>query len=533
MIMNNRILVIDDEENVRDTIRAMLMPRMRDTTDIDALSKKLFGRSATDRERVQPPLLPFAFEVDTAANGREGLRCVQAAVAAKRPYAALLVDMRMPGWDGLTTVQRIRAYDKQAEVVFITAYSDYAIRDIVARAGMNVSYHCKPFSAEEIQQLAIKSVYEWNKARQLEELMQATVRLREHEGEPEELLPHFLEYARNQLGAVGTLLMAPQQGGLYHVEAQMGDWPPEAQARACACAAMLAAEEAETCSFRSGCFCQHFDRFIFVALLPEEAAVPTSDVLYLFRLFTEQAQQALKHVRLIARMRSSEKQAAIGAALGMVAHDLRSPLGAIQAASAALLDAEPPDAGMVRPLIEGIQRAACESLHYIQDLLEFVRGGEPVLAFQPIPCRPLLEDLVKEKSGQAGRTHVQFEVVVDPDTVLVMDRIKIRRALLNLVNNALEALRDHPDERPPKIVLSGGVRAGSGWLAVTDNGPGLPPAVRNNLFELFVSVGKAGGTGLGLAVVKKFADAHHLDVAVDSSSEGTTFTLSGFSEGGS
>jgi two-component system, NtrC family, sensor kinase len=530
MKTNNHILVIDDEENVRDTIRAMLMPRIRDTTEIDALGEQLFGSTLAAQDGTGSPLLPFPFVVDTAANGPEGLQRVQQALAVNRPYAAIFVDMRMPGWDGLKTVQQIRAYDKQAEVIFITAYSDYAIRDIVARAGMNVSYHCKPFSSDEIQQLAIKSVYEWNKARQLEDLLQVTARLHEQADKPEDMLPLILQHAHEQLGAIGTLFAAPQAGGHWASVVQTGSWTSTTQAQACACAAAMAPDEDDTYAFQAACFCKHFDPFVFVALLAGDAVAPSSDVRYAIRLFMEQAQQALTHARLIERTRNNEKLAAIGAALSMVTHDLRSPVSAIQAASACLLEEEPPDAATTRSLIEGVHRSAQDCSYYMQDLIEFVRGGEPVLAFQPVPCRPFLDELVVEMQGRRGRLAVQFEVAMEPGIVFVMDRIKMRRVLLNLVMNAMEALRDHPVERTPCILLSGGVDADKGWLSVTDNGPGLPQAVRDRLFEFFVTVDKVGGTGLGLAIVKKFADAHQLTIVVDSSPDGTTFTLSGFAE---
>jgi two-component system, NtrC family, sensor kinase len=75
------------------------------------------------------------FIVHKASNGMEGLDMVRKAVTAGTPYAVIFLDMRMPGWDGMETAERIRKYDTKAEIIFVTAFSDSSIDDIVARAG--------------------------------------------------------------------------------------------------------------------------------------------------------------------------------------------------------------------------------------------------------------------------------------------------------------------------------------------------------------------------------------------------------------
>ncbi len=166
LAFNTRILVIDDEETIRDSFREILLPRKRSIQALEAASAGLFD----DDDNIISSSISrssslFDFELEETANGQDALVLVQKALAEDRPFAAIFVDMRMPGWDGLKTVQHIRKFDERAEIIFVTAYSDYSIDDVVEKAGSNVSYHCKPFSVEEIRQIATKAVYEWNKAR--------------------------------------------------------------------------------------------------------------------------------------------------------------------------------------------------------------------------------------------------------------------------------------------------------------------------------------------------------------------------------
>jgi signal transduction histidine kinase len=100
------------------------------------------------------------------------------------------------------------------------------------------------------------------------------------------------------------------------------------------------------------------------------------------------------------------------------------------------------------------------------------------------------------------------------------DREQLSRALVNLGRNALEAgateitISATPDE--------GGKLA----LSVRDNGPGLAPRARENLFQPFAGSARAGGTGLGLAIAREVARTHGGDIRlVETSGSGTSFVM--------
>ena len=99
---------------------------------------------------------------------------------------------------------------------------------------------------------------------------------------------------------------------------------------------------------------------------------------------------------------------------------------------------------------------------------------------------------------------------------------KLERALLNLAVNACEAAPN----REGKIAFDILATSESFEIRVSDNGPGIPAAIRSNLFDPFVSAGKPNGTGLGLAIVSKIVADHGGSIRVESTSEtGTTFLV--------
>src|SRR5687767_4989718 len=173
-VINATVLVIDDEELVRNDIEEILSPKRRnlEIDNVGLAASILFDTPIpVTGGRKRSGHAPN-FKVHKASNGMEGLEMVKKSIAEGTPYAVIFLDMRMPGWDGMETAEQIRKIDTKAEIIFVTAFSDNSIEDIVASAGQNVGFHCKPYASEEITQLATKAVTDYNKLRNLEQLIE-------------------------------------------------------------------------------------------------------------------------------------------------------------------------------------------------------------------------------------------------------------------------------------------------------------------------------------------------------------------------
>jgi signal transduction histidine kinase len=215
-----------------------------------------------------------------------------------------------------------------------------------------------------------------------------------------------------------------------------------------------------------------------------------------------------------------ERVAAVGRAANSISHDLRHHLAAVVANAEFLHEA---DKLQLNPdeVYEEIQAASKEMVELLDSLRDWARV-ERNLA----PATASMEQTVRHA---ADAVHARPEFRNHPisihatgDMAGVFDPKKIERVFLNLTVNACEALAG----RNGKITLDVSSTPEQFEIRVSDDGPGIPISIRNNLFDPFVSEGKSNGTGLGLAIVSKIVHDHGGSVSVESTSEkGTTFLV--------
>ena len=158
-----RILIVDDNRAIHDDFRKILGRNVGGPQHLNALEAELFDEAPKSSDDVAA-----SFEVSSAYQGQEALAMVTAALERDEAFAMAFVDMRMPpGWDGVTTIEKLWAIDPHLQVVICTAYSDYSWEEILARLGMNdrLLLLKKPFDTAEVCQLAAALTEKWHLAR--------------------------------------------------------------------------------------------------------------------------------------------------------------------------------------------------------------------------------------------------------------------------------------------------------------------------------------------------------------------------------
>jgi signal transduction histidine kinase len=154
----------------------------------------------------------------------------------------------------------------------------------------------------------------------------------------------------------------------------------------------------------------------------------------------------------------------------------------------------------------------------VNDLLSFTAHRQPQR--QSFLVCDLVNEVCESLGPQLEAQRIDLDIDVPPNTLLSADREMIRRALLNLVLNAIDAMPGGG-----ALVITSYENAGGFELEVADSGPGLTEEVQRRAFEPFYST-KPSGTGLGLAIVFHVAEAHGGTVtAMNCPEGGAAFTI--------
>ncbi|HVM45900.1 MAG TPA: ATP-binding protein, partial [Candidatus Thermoplasmatota archaeon] len=229
-----------------------------------------------------------------------------------------------------------------------------------------------------------------------------------------------------------------------------------------------------------------------------------------------------------SELAAREKTSALGQLVSGVAHEIRTPLtylatnlNLIQLRLERLTRALPREqAEASRMLVEQYIPSALEAAdrinHIVEDLRRFTQGKVGVRE----PAR--LDDVVSQavslfQATHHGRVEVRLDAQASP--LLRVDRLQVQQAVLNLLQNALEARpRDHA------IVVRTRQDASQATIEVADRGVGIPAEAQARIFDPFFTT-RTGGTGLGLSIVKRVVEEHRGSVEFETGPEGTTFRL--------
>lgn len=222
------------------------------------------------------------------------------------------------------------------------------------------------------------------------------------------------------------------------------------------------------------------------------------------------------------RVVDSERLAAIGRLVAMVVHDLRTPLSLVRAAASELLRDDGSDPVLREELAREVIAEAERLQRMCEELLEATRAGEGRLQLQEEDLREVVETALARIVEDASCCGVEIVTDLAAGLRMPIDEARLRRALLNLFRNALEAM---PEGGTLRVACA--AEADHVSLSIADTGTGIPEEIRERVFDPFVTAGKPGGTGLGLAIVKKVVEDHGGSVEVSKpEGGGTSFRLS-------
>ncbi len=224
-----------------------------------------------------------------------------------------------------------------------------------------------------------------------------------------------------------------------------------------------------------------------------------------------------------AALVQKERLAMLGAAVAKINHDLRNSLATAMLVHDRLADIDDPEVQKVTPRLFAAIDAA---VNLCRQTLNYVGDGVAKGERTAVDLHGLAQDVedalrmaAEGDPRQQGVFDLAWRNAIEPALTVEGDRRQLARLIENLARNAGEA-------GAKTLTLTAFRAAERVVLRVADDGPGLPPRARERLFQPFVGTARAGGTGLGLVIVRDIAKAHGGEATlVQSDATGAIFEI--------
>lgn len=209
-----------------------------------------------------------------------------------------------------------------------------------------------------------------------------------------------------------------------------------------------------------------------------------------------------------------------------IAHEVNQPLGAIVISAEAAtrwLNRDEPNLGKVQ---EGLQRIKADGVR-AAEIIRALRAlaKKQSTLFERVSLSELIRGVVHTVSEELRLKNVQINLQLQPKLVVTGDRVQLEQVVLNLLNNAIEAMLSCPAETVHKLSVITRQEDNRIKAVIQDNGPGIASDDMKRIFEPFYST-KTNGLGMGLAICASIAEAHGGTLtAFNAEPRGTSFVL--------
>jgi signal transduction histidine kinase/DNA-binding response OmpR family regulator len=433
-------------------------------------------------------------------------------VCRETRFDLALLDLRMEPLDGIRLMEELHSHQPRLPVLIMTAHGTIETAVEAVQRGA-FDYLTKPFVRDELRAKIGRALAARRWARDRERLLFVGETLASS-GVMGRILDAVAQAAVETIDAERCVVFQATEGRL-HPMASTGAPPASWSALEAAASSAMSKGGPATTTGPEG------QVLVAVPLVVERGPAgalvieaparvePTDDDLDLLALFSAQAAVAIRNTHELSRLRSGAL-AALGRMATQVAHELKNPLAGLRLYARHLEqqlegDDHPDAAGLARKITSTVEHLAA----VVSEITAF--GRPPELHRAPIALGSLLDECLTFARARCTTEDLQIERAYDPSCPAVLaDARELRKAFLNLVLNALEALA--PNGRLSLTTTYEG-ESRIVTVLIEDTGEGMSDETLSRAFDLFFTT-KPEGTGLGMALARSVIDLHggRLDV---------------------
>jgi len=503
--MNENILLVDDEPGIRKVLRISLSE--------------------------------MGYAVSTAENGEEAL-----ALFRETAPEIVVTDIKMPGMDGIRLLREIKRENPETEVIVITGHGDMelAIRSLKHEAA---DFITKPIDDTELENALRKSrnnILIRRKLRDYTETLEHLVQTKterlvslEAHREDEEAGDSSAELYRDFFEGIPGYVVVVDRSWTIRAANRCfrEDFALDEAGEDTACYRLLKHDDApcEDCpaakTFQTGKSSQA-ELEIRDREGQKRKVMAWTSPLAGSDGATERVMVMSTDIGRILDLK--DHLSSLGLMVGSISHGIKGLLTGLDGGVYLL------DSGVSRDdkerVTEGLQMVKAMSgkiKNMVLDILYYTKERE--LTFAPVNAGNFAADLAESLRPKMEQQGIALETQIDDalsGIECALDGEQLRVALVNILENAMDACAEHKSRATPTVTFRAGVQDGEIVFEIADNGVGMDEATRKKVFELFFSSKASRGTGIGLFVTQKIVSQHGGRIGVESElGMGTTFAV--------
>jgi PAS domain S-box-containing protein len=274
-----------------------------------------------------------------------------------------------------------------------------------------------------------------------------------------------------------------------------------------------------------------FESFIYCRQEKDGQRFPTENRVKLIKYNGKPAVLGLctditERLEMEQKIKQKDRLALIGRLSTSIAHEIRNPLSAIQVNIQILMDRLKLEGNDLRRL-EIAREQSIQLGNIVSQMMDFAKPIK--LNYNMSRIEELVDQAIEVFEDRIKEKNISLFKDLDPTLPNIMvDKEKMIEAISNVLINAIEAFNGAKQDKTIEFIAKTTFYHGKEYLrlSVIDNGIGIHPDDKKNIFEPFFTKGKKGGVGLGLPIVKKIVDVHNGHIQIKSEGmKRTTFSL--------
>jgi signal transduction histidine kinase len=496
-------------------------------------------------EMISAALLAHGYSVSLAYDGKQGLK-----KTGEEKFDLAIMDIQMPGMDGITALGEMKKIDPEIEVIIATGHGTMGTAIQSMRKGA-FDYLHKPFEIKELIKV-VERALEKRKFNDITKAIFSTIL-------PEEQLRVIIDSMARILKAEESLLVLQDREGRPYIAVSDGLDDAHKDSRLALCARIMG--QLDGTAAKSVLLVEYpakdkklFDipgiaQVKFSLFLPlmednkpagiininrmEDEAYFTEDDMQRARIFGSLVNLALRNSSLYrqlqetqAQLIQAEKMSALGQLAGGLAHEINNPLSGILGLTQLVLENTDASSQNYTDLKE-IEKAVFRCKKIIVSLLSFARQEKTRM--EPVSINEAIEETLTLCARQMELKRIKITRNLAPGLPMVnADFQQLMQVFLNLFTNARDAMAEGGEIIIATSLLTPPAGTQMVMTSITDTGSGISREILNRIFDPFFTTKPVGkGTGLGLSVCLGMINKHNGTIKAQSEAgKGSTFTIS-------